>query len=419
MSTNKTQHALDHLEAFGKWLGRPSAEINQLNLELMKVALLQLGVNSRGWRLFIDYHKPLRDGLAGYLIFADRPLASIENLAKYLSLLQQCEMDIVPPAAFEHAWFMHMSPKTFSHMGTVPIDLFRASWKACAAAQDNSLQLSAFLNHELPDVIEWFYVTKCVDRWDNNQLKSGWAYFRRHEQAWRERCRHTFDGMASDWSPLLTKSVLISGISFHELSSVEAVSEEGEVMRHCIETYLDRCFEDDYRIFSIRNPETGERLATVGMEREKDEWVIDDIKAQDNEEASRSLTRPAALLRDQINDAIRVDAPRIPERYRPLVAAFSKAGNLGYQCFPSCARVALNDLKQHYPDVLADLTLNQLKTAYQLVIDDLQVDQEEELAKMTAIRSLDDLPVFVAPPKNDRQKNLFSDQANLFGEECV
>lgn len=267
--------------------------------DAIKSMLTHLGVNQRGWRMLLNFGELLYAPLRGGVMHERRPLAAIENLAAFLRLVQQCEMDVPPPPELSRAW-AYMKYPGFAHdLSNVPVGLFRAAWIEAVRRQYRGSALQELLDDELPAVIEWYFRADQGRVLDWKQLRSPWVWFRQREQAWRERCTHQL--LLDEWEPLLTVPVERHGLRVVELLAAEAVHDEAHIMRHCIDGYIEACEAGDYRAFSIQDAITAERIATVGMFVDEGQWVIEDVRGQDNAPADESLWELADSVRALLN----------------------------------------------------------------------------------------------------------------------
>lgn len=255
--------------------------------DAIKSVLTRLGVNQRGWRMLLNFGELLFAPLQGALMHERRPLAAIENLAAFLRLVQQCEMDVPPPPELSRAWAHMKYPSPADDLCEVPVGLFRAAWIETVRRQYRGGTLRELLENELPAVLDWYFRADQVRVLDCNQLRSPWAWFRQRQQEWRERCTHR--RYLDEWVPMLTHPVERQGLRVIELLAAQAVIDEAQVMRHCIDAYTDACESDDYRVFSIRHVGTGERVATFGIFEYEERWVIEDVRGQNNVEMDESL----------------------------------------------------------------------------------------------------------------------------------
>ncbi len=262
---------------------------SDFDLHDVRYVLTQLGVNQRGWRMLLNFGEPLFGALRGTSMHDRRPLAAVENLAAFLTLLQQCEMDIPPPPELIRAWVMMPFPSHGAiQLGDVPVGLFRAAWIEAVRLQYSGQGLDAFLADELPAVVTWFFVTGQHEWLTVQELKNGWSWFRNHQLGWRRRCRHSHD-MQQDWQPYFKASWVEDGVKVVELVSAAAITEEGETMRHCVANCIDACRAGEYLVFSLRQPATDERLATLGLYFNRYEWSIEDFRIEYNGEPDPPL----------------------------------------------------------------------------------------------------------------------------------
>jgi hypothetical protein len=81
------------------WFEQNLTEGNRAKPELgvLKAALLARGLNSRGWRLYLDYGDAIFEKLGKPWVAEDWLYTSGHNAVAFLCLLQGCEMDVLPP----------------------------------------------------------------------------------------------------------------------------------------------------------------------------------------------------------------------------------------------------------------------------------------------------------------------------------
>lgn len=84
------------------------------------------------------------------------------------------------------------------------------------------------------------------------------------------------------------------------LTSTRDLKEEGEAMKHCVGGYSGKCVEGISRIFSIRNPGTGKRLATLELVRQRGkdkaptgEWRIAQVRGPCNAAVEEEVKKAA------------------------------------------------------------------------------------------------------------------------------
>lgn len=407
MPHSKTNQGLQLLEQFGKWLCNPSSDLASINTEVAKEVLSCLGVNHRGWRLFLDYHLTLKSSLKGLLIFKGKPLSSVENLAAYLVLLQQCEMDIIPPADFEKAWITSASPDTYAHIGEVPVELFRATWKGFVSQQNSTNDRAEFFATELPLVVEWHFASQQEEDGSCAQLKQGWGKIVLKAIDWKQRCQHSYDNAPPDWPGVMCKSFVMDGIWLNELLSVKQVEEEAEMMHHCIDTYIDRCQQSEYRVISLREPMTGERLATLGLVRNLDLWEFDDLRSPDNGDPGEYLESVAdRVIRDINHRVASTLKPGMPEKFRLLIGMMRWAASTGLTSFEEISEFALEELNKSDEQLGQNLPLTSLYICYLFILEELPVDRELERRKMKDFKQIKEIKRFDQIAQSIKQKSL-------------
>ena len=90
------------------------------------------------------------------------------------------------------------------------------------------------------------------------------------------------------------KKTTQKGIQFILIDNVDALSEEGNTMRHCVKSYARKMSEGKHLIFSVKDLETEER-ATLEFsnqthnEFEEDNWRFNQLKGKFNQKASNKI----------------------------------------------------------------------------------------------------------------------------------
>ncbi len=69
------------------------------------------------------------------------------------------------------------------------------------------------------------------------------------------------------------------------LRTPEEVVEEGRIMRHCVASYLHRVAAGNYFIYRVTHPVR----ATLGIERDQDQWVVDQIQGEKNSHVPQAV----------------------------------------------------------------------------------------------------------------------------------
>lgn len=272
-------------------------------LDEIKAVLAEVGINQRGWRLLLSFGDallvPLMPRPDGSASPAMPPFKVICSL---LRLIQQCEMDVLPPPELSRVWIRMQFPRSDQGLGEVPVWLFRASWLEAVRRQYEGYAFQLLLTEELPLVVQWAFGQS--RRPSGQQLKKPWRWFHVQAENWMLRCEQhlSFDV----WKPILPTSVCAGPLRIIELLSPDAVRDEARCMRHCVDTYISDCERGDYRVLSIQVISTGERVATVGMVNDDQVWYIDDIRGQDNEDVDETLWALAERVRTECNSEERL-----------------------------------------------------------------------------------------------------------------
>jgi hypothetical protein len=364
-----------------------TADTSEIDLNDLKSILNSLGVNQRGWRLMVDYWGALMAPLRGTLIVETRLFGSLENLAIYLRLLQQCEMDLIPPPAFVRTWIQLSQNDCCQHLQDVSASLFRVTWKECVRRQNSSQHLEKFLDEELPAVVRWYFRTDQQRKLDDNQIKRGWSYLHQEYLAWRERCTYKAP-TARKWQALLEEQVVIDGVRVVELLNFDQVHEEGKVMRHCVIDTVINCKHDKYRVFSLRDAETNERMATLGIIFSDGDWCIDDMRAQDNDDPLAELGDVAVAIESLCRDSARLQWQNqegtIMQRLQIQFIVAIKKGEIGF-------REAAEEVLKRLPDgdhLPRRIRLEDLQASYIAVIPGLWHDPQPEIRMTAGVASL-------------------------------
>ena len=130
-------------EALLKWFQMTDEPIGKHRLNALKVILTQLGVNSRGWRLYIDYGDAMFTPLATHWFARHGKRRKGVVASHWLKLLQSCEMDVLPPPEMVASMAQWQVPE--NQLDAVSPLFLRAAWKSCAAAQYSNDGIDAFI----------------------------------------------------------------------------------------------------------------------------------------------------------------------------------------------------------------------------------------------------------------------------------
>ncbi len=285
------------------WIGLHQQGDGRYDLGQIKAELASRDVNSRGWRLYLDYgdalFSPLRGPWIGHSAHNNLIFAVI-----WLRLLQRCEMDVPPPP--ELACSLRDWDFPGNGLGHTPPHFLRAAWKACLAAAFSGADLDTFVREEIVPVARWFFGSGAFREIDPGQLKAGWNALCRLHDDWRWE-QHP-ERERDEWSPLV-RFVEWGNFRFLALSSQAALEAESRAMNHCIAGYADLCRQGDVRAYSVRDRHSGKRLATATMHYDGSgqagPWCIGDVKGRHNDPVSCAIHEAVEALHRCYQDAWR------------------------------------------------------------------------------------------------------------------
>jgi hypothetical protein len=269
------------------WLDVPATDAG-VDLGRLKSALAGRGVNSRGWRIFLDFGDALFEALGDPWVQVDQPFSNGSNAVAFLKLLAACEMDVPPPPELVASMRHWAIPK--HRLDDVPPHFLRAAWKACLAASydraKGGTSLAGYVVDKIQPVASWFFTTDVHLNQDLGLLKAGWPALDARYAEWRKA---RFADAAPkpdapcDWPPFIRK-VEWQGFRFVALASDAALEAEGDAMDHCIGSYGPRCRAGMLRAFSARYCKSGERAASLTvMENAPGVWSIAEINGAGND----------------------------------------------------------------------------------------------------------------------------------------
>jgi hypothetical protein len=133
---------------------------------------------------------------------------------------------------------------------------------------------------------------------EDARLKAGWETLRRLRRVWF--ITHAPTVGEEEW-PSILRSYVWDTFRFNALFSEAQLELEGEVMRHCVGSYADRCRNEVLRIYSVRHYKTGERVATLSVnELRSGVWEIDQFKGPGNADVEQRVWRAAKVFLDKL-----------------------------------------------------------------------------------------------------------------------
>ena len=274
-----------------------------VDLGALKHALMQRGVNSRGWRLYMDYGDALFEQLGRPWVDENWLYSSGHNAVAFLCLLQSCEMDVLPPPEFVRSMSQWGIPK--DRLSLVPPGFFRAAWKACVAADYHKFPIREFISEHLLPLSQWFFSSGLYQEAETSLLKAGWSAL---ERRYRESPVQRRPANKGEW-PVLVWAVEYAGFKFTALATSADLKAEGVAMRHCIGGYDDLCRNSSLRAYSVIHKKSGERLATltVAYSSQLNTWALDQIKGPGNAEVDERIVRATTALLQSLDEATSED----------------------------------------------------------------------------------------------------------------
>lgn len=120
---------------------------------------------------------------------------------------------------------------------------------------------------------------------DSQQRAAGWPWLLRHANDWAEVQRRRAETQKS-WSTW-TETVAVGRWTLRPLNSALDLWEEALAMRHCAETFVERCQSGDHVMFSVT--EGSRRVGTALMTRTVHGWCLGQVKGFANAVVSNQL----------------------------------------------------------------------------------------------------------------------------------
>ncbi len=166
-----------------------------------------------------------------------------------------------------------------------------------------------FPDEQLHAVMAWVS-DRQIAKFNRIQRTSGWDFLVRRALQYRARVRNP-DFAGRSWDGLVP-SFDLGHLRVEPLDSDDKLWEEAIMMRHCADTFVERCLKGDTVLFSIRR-HCGERLATAAFSYERAAWVPYDVSGKANSEPSTEAQRVAT----QIHQRLKTILPARPKPRAP------------------------------------------------------------------------------------------------------
>jgi hypothetical protein len=138
-----------------------------------------------------------------------------------------------------------------------------------------------------------------------------WGWLMRYQAAWHElqyaQMVSTQQGI--QWASALTEFTH-GKFQIVPLTDAVLLHEEGKLMRHCVSSYSDGCFNGATRIFSVRQPGLMRPVATLELRRVKgrtasgvrqESWRLGQAKGFANSKVSKQIQQLASVVSRRYN----------------------------------------------------------------------------------------------------------------------
>lgn len=191
---------------------------------------------------------------------------------------------------------------------------------------------------------DWMRVTtwllKDKPEFDRNQLRSGWQAIYRKFLKWKQ-----LNPAANTW-PSALQAFDEGEFHVEPLTSSYKLAEEGYRMQHCVTTYGPLCLAGKYRLFSVSEISSGKPLVTIGLRREGEYWMVEQIKGRFNRDPNLEPARLGLLIqRRYAQEEERLQLQKILRRGRQVdhLRTAHKAYRLKQFKVPNEVREQLNE----------------------------------------------------------------------------
>jgi hypothetical protein len=279
---------------------------------VLKAVLQERGVNSRGWRLYLDYGDAIFENLGKPWVSADWVYTSRHNAIAFLRLLQGCEMDVLPPTALLRSMPSWLIPQ--NRICHIPTGFFRAAWKMCIVGEYTGTPIETIIESRIIPVCQWYFATKQHAKPDANLLKAGWAALeKRHIENLPVGKADDFEhaGVSPkkiEWITPIQRAE-VGMLRYIALSSPSALDEEGQEMNHCIGNYDQKCRSSSLRAFSVRDRKSDEPIATltVFFSSQSRSWQFDQIHGPGNAKVNQRVVEASVDLLHFLDEVTRAD----------------------------------------------------------------------------------------------------------------
>lgn len=248
----------------------------------LKAGLRANGITEAGWR-YLAHHgaRMLRPAWR-----AARCGPSMHATIHYLHALQSAGLPPPPPPSFVEAWLAGYGTRVDFRHGWCDVP---AAVLGAALREADRRRRDPYLHHlveEFGNVAPWAAQARL--RLDKAQRRAGWRWITDRFFDWLLEETETTHMEGAAWESALGE-VEVDGCRVVPLVSDADLLAEGQAMRHCVRDFSDECFAGKVRIFSVRDRESGRRVATVGIGKGRTGWRAFDVRERLNRPSGRGL----------------------------------------------------------------------------------------------------------------------------------
>lgn len=266
--------------------------------------LRERGLSDRGWQIYLFYGDAVLDAIGEPWIVENQPADNIKNTIDFLNLVAACDMRVLmlPPRALVTSIAQWNIPER--RIDVIPVNFFRSLWEACMASEykqpAKQVAMAQFIKKAMLPLTHWYFSTgEHLKPKANERLLTGWIALRSMYSVWRKDLalqNEEQNPAPPEWPPLI-EAFESNGLKFISLASSAALRLEGNAMQHCIAEHIPRFRTEMVRAYSIRDGNSGNRLATLTVkESVPRHWVIDDLQGKQNSAVSDQVRQAANEL---------------------------------------------------------------------------------------------------------------------------
>lgn len=208
--------------------------------------------------------------------------------ARFLSLWSRAGLPAPLPEPVSQEWaarMMRLDELDSCCPERVAIVARHAACLSSAEVKDQACEMANVLDNS----------TKPLPLLDRNQKRAGWTWLRRE---FRDKRRAALvDGEAlAHIRDRLPPMISISGFDLVPLKGVQAITEEGRLMDHCMGLTPSLYLRDGQLHFSVRRAGSGRRLATCSLSIGQQRPTLAEVRGPGNQPAPKSARRAANRL---------------------------------------------------------------------------------------------------------------------------